>query len=173
MTQIGYIQFIGYTLVSVIGTLLHFLYDWTDKSFIVSLFSGVNESTWEHMKLLFFAMLLSSVIESLIIKDTRNFWCVKLRGILLGLAMIPLLFYMYNGIIGKSPDYINIAIFFISGAVAFLYETRLLKKDKECKLSQKTSIIILTLLALLFFVFTYKTPHLNIFKDPLSGEYGI
>ena len=173
MTQIGYIQFIGYTLVSVIGTLLHFLYDWTGKSFIVSLFSGVKESTWEHMKLLFFAMLLCSVIESLIIKDTRNFWCVKLCGILLGLTMIPLLFYMYNGIIGKSPDYINIAIFFISGAVAFLYETRLLKKGKECKISQKTSIIILTLLALLFFVFTYRTPHLNIFKDPLSGEYGI
>ena len=141
MTQIGYIQFIGYTLVSVIGTLLHFLYDWTNKSFVTSLFSGVNESTWEHMKLLFFAMLLSSVIESLIIKDTRNFWCVKLRGILLGLAMIPLLFYMYNGIIGKSPDYINIAIFFISAAFAFLYETRLLKKGKECKISQKTSII--------------------------------
>lgn len=173
MTQIGYIQFIGYTLVSVIGTLLHFLYDWTNKSFITSLFSGVNESTWEHMKLLFFAMLLTSVIESMIIKDTRNFWCVKLRGILFGLTMIPLLFYMYNGIIGKSPDYINIVIFYVSAASAFLYETRLLKKGKECKLSQKTSIIILTLLALLFFVFTYKTPHLNIFKDPLSGEYGI
>ena len=173
MTQIGYIQFIGYTLVSVIGTLLHFLYDWANKSFITSLFSGVNESTWEHMKLLFFAMLLVSVIESLIIKDTRNFWCIKLRGILLGLTMIPLLFYMYNGIIGKSPDYVNIAIFFISAAFAFLYETKLLKNDTECKLSQKTSIIIITLIAILFFVFTYRTPHLNIFKDPLSGKYGI
>jgi hypothetical protein len=43
----------GYAITSLGGTILHFLYDWSGKSRLVAVFSGVNESTWEHMKLLF------------------------------------------------------------------------------------------------------------------------
>ena len=46
-------QAAGFAVVTFGGTILHFLYDWTGESILVSPFSGVNESTWEHMKLLF------------------------------------------------------------------------------------------------------------------------
>ena len=35
------------------GNLLHFVYDWSGESLVAAVISGVNESTWEHMKLLF------------------------------------------------------------------------------------------------------------------------
>lgn len=63
-----------------------------------------------------------------IFQRIQNFWCVKLVGILTGLVLIPMLFYTYNGAIGKSPDWYNIAIFFISAAVTFILETWLLKR---------------------------------------------
>ena len=153
--------------------MLHFLYDWLGEAIWGAPFSGVNESTWEHMKLLFWPMLLFSVVESFFFKDREDFWCVKLRGILTGLILIPVLFYTYNGAIGKSPDWLNITIFFISAAVAFIYETQLFSSEKLRCRSARSAIAILVLIALCFIIFTFYTPHIGIFKDPLTGEFGI
>ena len=90
----------GFAVTTLLGTLLHFLYEWLGKAVWIAPFSGVNESTWEHMKLLFWPMLLFALAECFFLRERRDFWCVKLRGILLGLTMIPLLFYTYNGVIG-------------------------------------------------------------------------
>ena len=170
---IGPWQILGFAVTSLGGTILHFLYDWLGKAVWIAPFSGVNESTWEHMKLLFWPMFIYAILQSLLFKDRQDFWCVKLRGILCGLILIPVLFYTYNGVIGKSPDWLNIAIFFVSAAVAYIYEARLFKAGKTPCKSPKSSIIILCIIALLFVIFTFATPQIGIFKDPLSGSYGI
>ena len=118
-------------------------------------------------------MLLYAVLQSFFFRDRKDLWCVKLRGILLGLVLIPVLFYTYNGVIGKSPDWLNIAIFFISAAVAYVYETKLFNTETiKCR-SPKPAIAILGILAALFVIFTFATPQLGIFMDPLTGTYGI
>ena len=171
--QIGLWQLMGFALTSLGGTILHFLYDWLGELIWIAPFSGINESTWEHMKLIFWPMLLFAIVQSYFFRDRKDFWCIKLRGILLGLAFIPIMFYTYNGIIGKSPDWLNIAIFFISAAIAYIYETKLFNdKRLKCKFS-KSAILLLIVIALLFVVFTFVTPRIGIFRDPISGTYGI
>ena len=171
--QIGLWQLMGFAVASLAGTLLHFLYDWLGEAAWIAPFSGVNESTWEHMKLLFWPMLIFALVQSLFFRDRNDFWCIKLRGILLGLILIPVIFYTYNGVIAHSPDWINIAIFFISAAAAYIYETRLFNtKNLKCK-SSRRSIIVLIIIALMFIVFTFVTPKIGIFKDPLTATYGI
>ncbi len=166
-------QLLGFGVTSLLGTILHFLYDWLGKPTWVAPFSGVNESTWEHMKLLFWPMVIYAIFERFLFKERDDFWCVKLRGILLGLALIPVLFYTYNGVIGKSPDWINIAIFFVSAAIAYTYETIVFEKNElKCR-SKKLAIGVILVIALLFVVFTFRTPEIGIFKDPISGTYGI
>jgi hypothetical protein len=120
----------GFALTTLCGTLLHFLYNWLGEAAWIAPFSGINESTWEHMKLLFWPMLLYASVQHRLMRKPENFWCIKLRGILLGLILIPILFYTYNGAFGKSPDWINITIFFLSAAAAFLLENKLLKEKK-------------------------------------------
>ena len=165
-------QLFGFAAASLGGTLLHFLYDLTGKARWAALFSSVNESTFEHMKLLFWPMLLYAVVQSFFFKDYGNFWCVKLRGAILGIGLIPVLFYTYNGAFGKSPDWLNIAIFFISGAIAYSYEKRSLKEgDSSC--SAPAAITALGIIAILFALFTFLTPNLPLFIDPVSGSYGI
>jgi hypothetical protein len=166
-------QLWGFAVTSLGGTLLHFLYDWLGQAAWIAPFSGVNESTWEHMKLLFWPMLIYALVQSLFFRDREDFWCVKLRGILLGLILIPVIFYTYNGVIGRSPDWINIAIFFISAAIAYIYETRLFSEENRPCRSPKAALAVLAVIALLFVVFTFKTPELGIFRDPLTGTYGI
>lgn len=171
--SIGLWQLLGFAVTALGGTVLHFLYDWLGEAAWIAPFSGVNESTWEHMKLLFWPMFIYAVIESFFFRDIENFWCVKLRGILLGLGLIPLIFYTYNGVIGKSPDWINIAIFFIAAAIAYIYETRQFnKRAAPCK-NSRTALYILIAVGVLFIIFTFATPEIGIFKDPLTKTYGI
>lgn len=171
--SIGLWQLWGFATTSLCGTLLHFLYDWTNRSVLVAPFSGVNESTWEHMKLLFWPMFLFAIIQGRFFKERENFWCIKLRGTVLGLILIPIIFYTYNGVIGKSPDWLNIAIFFICAATAYIYEYLLFNTDKTRCGSKKVAFWILLAIGLCFVAFTFKTPHLGIFKDPLNSTYGI
>lgn len=166
-------QLWGFAITSLGGTLLHFLYDWTGQSILIAPFSGVNESTWEHMKLLFFPMFIFALIESRFIKDSANFWCIKLAGITTGLMLIPVLFYTYNGIFGESPDWINIVIFFVSAALAYLLETRLFRKNSiRCRLPG-AAFAALVLIAAAFVIFTFLTPQIPLFADPLTGTYGL
>ncbi len=171
--QIGLWQFVGFGVASLGGTVLHFLYDWLGEAVWIAPFSGVNESTWEHMKLLFWPTFIFAIVQSFFFRDRDDFWCVKLRGIILGLISIPVLFYTYNGVVGRSPDWLNIAIFFVSAAISYIYESLLFKNEKtRCK-SKILPITLLSVIALLFVIFTFATPEIGIFKDPLTGSYGI
>ena len=171
--SIGLSQLLGFGVTALVGTLLHFLYDWLGEAVWVAPFSSVNESTWEHMKLLFWPAFIFAIAQSFFFKDYSEFWCVKLRGTLLGLALIPVLFYTYNGVIGKSPDWVNIAIFFISAAALYLYENRLFATDSVVCRRPSLAIVLLCIIGVLFIVFTFKAPELGIFKDPLTGRFGI
>ena len=166
-------ELVGFAVTSFGGTILHFLYDWTGGSIFVAPFSGVNESTWEHMKLLFWPMFIFAILQSFFFRDREDYWCIKLKSIAIGLSLIPIIFYTYNGVIGKSPDWLNISIFFIAAAAVYIYETILFNRMKTICRSPKFKLIILCIIAVLFIVFTFKTPELNVFKDPLTGKYGI
>lgn len=166
-------QFGGYVFTVLGGTLLHFLYDWTGENYIAAVFSGVNESTWEHMKLLYFPLVLFALIQSRFFKEYEEFWCVKLIGLLTGLLLIPVLFYTYNGAIGHSPDWVNITIFFVSAAATFAIETRLIKNRTLLCRSPRTACIVIALIGVSFAVFTFFTPPIGLFRDPVTGTYGL
>ena len=166
-------QKIGFFFTVGFGVLLHFLYEWSNNLVWIAPFSGVNESTWEHMKLLFFPAFIFAIIQSFFFKDRNDFWYIKLKGTVLGLVLIPVIFNLFNGIIGKSTDWINIMIFVVSVASLYIYETKLFDKYNELHLSNKSSIFIFILIAILFGVFTFYTPHLEIFLDKSSNSYGL
>ena len=91
---------------------MHFLFDWTG-AYSLAPISAVNESTWEHMKILFFPMLIFSCAQYFFFReDFSGFWWVKLVGIIVGELAIPILFYTNNGAFGKTPDWLNISFFF-------------------------------------------------------------
>ena len=166
-------QFAGFSLSSLFGTILHFLYDWSNQSLAIAPFSGVNESTWEHMKLLYFPLFIFALVQSRFFKDYKGYWCIKLIGIVSGLLLIPVLFYTYNGVFGKSPDFINITIFFVTAAVTYLLEWHLFKNNKiKCNFS-KLAFIIICLIGGAFILFTFVTPKIPIFMDPITGTYGM
>lgn len=165
-------QAAGFAFATLGGTLLHFLFDWTGESILAAPFSGVNESTWEHMKLLFWPLFFFSLFQYRFFKEQANFWCVKLAGVLLGLVLIPVLFYTYNGIFGKSPDWVNIVIFYVAAAAVFLLEWWLFKQEILDRKRPWLAFAALCLIGILFVVFTFVPPQIPLFLDPTTGSYG-
>ena len=172
--SLSFWQFVGFVFTSVVGTLLHFLYEWTGESVIVGLFSAVNESIFEHMKLLFFPMLLFAFIEAKYIgEEYDNFWCAKLVGTLVGAGLIPVIYYTYTGIFGVNADWFNIIIFFITAAISYMVETRIMESGRCSFIQPNLAKFILIIIAAVFIVFTFFPPKIPLFEDPITAIYGI
>ena len=166
-------QVIGATFTAVLGTILHFLFEWTGFN-IFATFSAVNESTWEHMKLVFIPSLIFATIQYFIAKDEYDsFWLIKLIGILFGTLLIPILFYTLSGIFGNLSAITNIAIFFVSVFSEYLLEYFLFKKDFIKAKLKWFSIGILLFILSLFIIFSFFPPKIPLYLDPVTRSYGI
>ena len=165
----------GFLFVCAAGTALHFLYQWSGESVAAAPFAAVNESVWEHMKLLFWPMLLWAGAERAVLGGySRGFWPAKALGTLLGLALIPALYYTYTGALDVSIMWVDIAIFFVAAAAAFLAETRMLARDWRCRGGARASaLVLLLLLSAAFVLCTFVPPRVPLFRDPVTGFYGL
>ena len=156
---------IGFVFTGVLGTLLHFLYDWTGQIPVVGAFSAVNESIGEHMKLLYFPMVAFAVWEYFVLgKDHTGFWWIKLLGTTLGLILIPGIYYTYTGALGVKADWFNIAIFFIVAAVVFWAETKLLQRKSRRWSLPIIPLALLTLIGIFVIMSTYSPPNIPLYQ---------
>ena len=171
--SIPYWQMGGFVFTAIVGTLLHFLFDWIDGNVVAALFSAVNESIWEHLKLLFYPMVVFALLEYFFwAKDVDSFWCIKLIGILIGLVLIPVVYYTYTGILGVNADWFNITIFFLVAGIVYWVETKLFQNDFTCSVGSKLAVALILLIAVTFTVFTFAPPLIPFFQDPITGTYG-
>lgn len=170
MKQPKTLTIIGIITVLLTGTLAHFAYEWSGNNHIVGLFTPVNESVWEHMKLLFFPMLAYSLFQVFQLK--KEFPCIvsaSCFGILVGTWLIPALYYAYTFVLGKNTFLLDIATFVLSTLAAFLLSYRL---TQSCGLKSYTLLLVVLVCVLLacFFRFTYSPPDSELFRDPSVSQ---
>ncbi len=157
----------GILFASVLGTLSHFFYQWSAGNPVIALFSPVNESTWEHMKLVFFPVLLwSFFLPAGIRKSNPSLRPALLAGGLLGTWSIPVLFYTYSGILGKDVAFIDIAIFFIAVLISFGTAWKLGRSSGAGEFRLLIGVLSI-LMALAFFLFTFAPPQIGLFAEQL------
>jgi len=165
----------GFLFTGVLGVLLHFAYAWSGGSVLAGAFSAVNESTWEHMKLLFLPLFLFSVVQVCLMgRNYPNLPAVRAVSALAGLALIPILFYTYTGALGQSFTWANIAIFFLADLAAFALDFRLLRQGRlSAGWQQILGLAALWGLVFCFVWLTFRPVHLPLWRDPVTGGYGI
>lgn len=155
----------------VLGALFHFTYNWSNCNNFVAIFSSINESTWEHLKLAFSPWLFLTFIGYLHFSNNQpNFLCSRIVGILTTITFITIFFYSYTGIIGKHFIFLDIGSFIIGIILGEYISYKLMLSDFYCYKS--TAFFILTILVFYFIFFSFYPPHINLFKDPISGLYG-
>jgi len=166
MKSLKHFCILGAILTIILGIISHFIYEWSGNNFFVGLFFPVNESTWEHMKLLFFPMLAYALLAGKRIEEQSPcIYNAMFTGILVGLVMIPVLFYTYSGILGFSVDWLNIALYAASVLVSYYAVYRVAQKctGKEFKVLR----YVMYGLILAFMIFTVYPPNLGIFVSPV------
>jgi hypothetical protein len=173
--RLFYWELAGFLFVGAAGSLLHFLYDWTGGSPVAAAFSAVNESTWEHMKLLFFPLFVFSLVQMCAMgKNYPDLPAVRAVTTLVGLALIPVLFYTYTGILGRDVPWVDIAIFFLADLGTFWLDFRLLRQGRlGARWQQLAGLIVLWGLAFCFVWCTFRPIPLALWQDPVTGQYGI
>ena len=134
MKKIVRFQIISFIVVCIVGTLLHFTFEWSGNNRIVAAFSSTNESTWEHLKLVFYPMLIMTVIGYFYLgKDVKNYLCAKTLGIIYAISFIVIFFYTYTGIIGKNFAFLDIGSFFVAVFIGeYIAFKNMLSFDDEC-----------------------------------------
>lgn len=170
MKKIRNWQIVTVLFTLILGTLLHFTYEWSGNNQIVGTFSAINESTWEHLKLLFFPMLIFAIFEGInIYKETNNYIEAKTIAIIFGMLFITVFFFTYTGIIGTNFAVLDIGSFFVGVIFSEIIAYKIMQMKSFSTNKTKTiSIILISILVLCFIFFTFNTPNINYFRDPVQ-----
>lgn len=165
------LEIIGFIFVTVVGTLMHFIFDLSGRNSIAGVISPVNESTWEHLKLLFFPMLVYTIFEFFSVgKNYKYFLNAKSSGMLIGMITIVVVFYTYKAILGKDFLPLDILTFILGVAIAFAYSYWAISNE----VTVPVPFSWLTVAFVIMFVyFTFYPPHRRLFLDPVTNTYGI
>ena len=167
-------ELVGIVFIIILGSMLHFTFEWSGNNPAVGGFSAVNESVWEHLKLVFWPALLFMLIEYVPLKKTvNNFGLAKTVGVYMAITTIPIIFYSYTAITGKSMFVIDITTFIVAVIIGQISSYKLLTHKKLSENLGRISLVLLVMLGIAFVLFTFYPPQLPIFRDPITGKYGI
>ena len=175
--QWGYFM-LSTLFLSVLGAGFHFLNDWTANSVWTVWFAPVNESIWEHLKLLFFPGLLLIILDILfsakITAYPQRIFASQVCGIFAGMLFITAAYYTVYGITGRNFDWLNITLF-VTGCVLsqFLTLRDLQRNLAALAIMRWTALLTVLLFLYLFVRFTHFPPQLPFFMDMQTGIYGI
>lgn len=171
---IGFWQIVGFFFIFIGGTLFHFLYDWTGRLKPVGLISPINESVWEHLKLVLYPTILFGIFEDLALKGAaNNYVTAKAASIVVTMLAIIIIFYSYTYVLGRHYLFLDILTFAIAIALGQYVSYLLLTSPKLPVWVTSVAIWILLILIFIFSLFTLYPPKLPIFKNEQDGSYGI
>jgi hypothetical protein len=167
-------ELIGIAVISLLGSVLHFAFEWSGSWPPMGVIAAVNESVWEHLKIAFWPALFYALFQYPFFKGlTKNFIIAKATGIYVMPAAIVVLFYSYTAIIGGDILIVDILVFIVAVALGQLTSYKLLTVGRLPLWLDKLGLAMVILLAVAMGVFTFYPPHLPIFRDALTGAYGI
>lgn len=165
----------GLFAVILLGNTLHFVYDWTGQARWAAYISAVNESTWEHMKLLMIPWVVWSLVEAVVLRDSRRpVLLARAMGLLAGVLLIPTVYYTYTGALGVSSMIVDVLLFQAAVLLGAWVSWRIMAGGKGTGLLWSVlGLLILLGVWALFVWWTYDPPMLPIFTDPANGTVGL
>lgn len=174
MNNILIIELIGVPAIFFGGVFFHFLYKYGGKKNWMAIISPVNESIWEHLKLAFYPTLLFTLFEFLIIKPTpTNFLTAELIGIYIMIFFILITEWIYPKIVKRNILLIDLFIFFVAILISQLSSYFIFNNLEAIKIADVAIFVIIFIQTLIFTLFSFKPPKLELFRDSVDGRYGI
>ena len=164
--------YIGIIIICLVGTVLHFTYELSHHNKLVAVFSAVNESTWEHIKICMTPTIIWSIYEIISYGFNGNFLFAKSLSLLTIILLIPLLFYSYTVFTKKSILFIDVICFYITVIISQLVFKNIINLNVN-SIYIYLSIALLVIELILYLLLTFKPFKNFIFKDPITNKYGL
>ena len=164
--------FINSIIIFALSTLLHSLYNYL-PNFFTAIFVPVNESVWEHMKMIFSAYMLYLLIRILFVKkNPRNLVSSFVITALCNIVVYLIIYLPLNALIGKEIMIVTLITYFISILISN-YIMHQLQEKKENKRLNKIMGYVIILVYLIFTLLTYYPIRIDLFYDKVLNAYGI
>ncbi len=159
---------VGFFIVCLVGTLCHGIYPFTGGNRIIGMFVPVNESVWEHLKLLYFPFLLYTLGEYIFYgRKHPGFLFSRMLGVLSGMVLIPVVFFLYTSVFGRSFVPVDILLFFIAVLTAFVVSFYRIVRQKDGGFHRLLAAILLIFgITALFIGMTFFPPDTALFRSP-------
>ena len=149
-----------------IASLLHFGYSATGF-FPLSFISNVNESVWEHTKIVFFAALLFNIYLYFRLHKGNSCFIAGLAPSTFSILLsIPLMFYGYTGLLGFDAFIPDLLIAYLSALLCQAILNHFALDGRDCRKYQTLSLLFIVLLIFTFFLFTWYPLKLPMFITP-------
>ncbi len=164
---------IGFVVVCICAMLFHFTYEFSGENYFVGLISAVNESVWEHTKIVYFPFLFYAIIEYFILKPPfKRFFISKTIALAFITVVMISFFYTYSGIIGTEYLIVDIIFTFILSALAFLVSYKVFYSERNLEKYIVLFAMLFVGQLLMEILFTPFPPDLPLFMDSETGVYG-
>lgn len=159
-------------LICLIGTLLHFTYEWSHHNKVVAYFSAVNESTWEHIKIALTPTYIYTIIDFFIL-DGNNFFFAKFMCMLSIILIIPILFYSYTAFTKKAILPLDVICFYVTITISQIVSNYITNQPNLGNQYHIFGIIGIIVIFIMYSLLTYFAPKNFLFKDPITKKYGL
>ena len=159
------IEIIGLVFSIIIGTIGHFLYDWSNRNTLFGFLFAKNESTWEHIKLGVTPIILWTIIE-LLTSDLNCLLFAKFISIIVFMLLLLVFYYTYKYFFRKNNMFYDIALFYVCLGISFIVSIVIIKSISCNYLLSIIGFIGFSSIIYLYIKFNKKTPELIIFKEP-------
>lgn len=168
------IKIIGVFLIFILSFISHFMYEWFPNTLFSILFP-VNESIWEHMKLIVTPVLIFSLIEYIVYRwkniSYNNFILSYAISLILGIIIYLMIYLPIDYIFGHSMIFAISLLFLIFIIVEVI--SYYIMNYREIRYSNLIGIILIIIMYIVFGYLTYN-PILNyLFYDTSKKIYGI
>lgn len=168
----------GFFFIGLIGAALHFTFELSNFSnMVVAFFSAVNESTWEHLKMVFWPGVFFTLIEYSYIRDrVNNFLVAKSVSLFVMPLIITIGWYAYTPFTQKSIFRLDLLLFYIAVFAGQIISYKLLTRESLPEKANVISGVGLGVMLFAFSTFTFYPPEIFLFEnfDLLdTGQYGI
>ena len=170
--KLSQVEIIGAVFGILVGAGDHFLYDRTQWVW-TSVFSAVNESPWEHLKLYFFPVMLFMIVEWFFVDDKAKLLFAKTVQVVAGMVFIIGFFYGYLALSHTDNVFVDIASFAVAMIGGFWLSYRILKSDRVPKMPAWPWVAALLIILVFFQLMTWRPIHIPVFQDTETRLYGI
>ena len=158
-------------VVITAGSLLHFAWEWTDRSSVVAVVAATNESTFEHLKLAFWPALALAALQRRIYGRSPGWLPATAIRCLLPSLMIVGLFYGYTALIGSHHLAADITVFALAIFAGEFLGHAVLNREFGSK-ARLGAFGLLAIATVLFSTLTLKPPDFFLFREPTTSGIG-